>query len=237
MSIDLEVASLNFTLFNPAFIDDYGFTPTEFRVFARIMRRSVNDPTGDYESVSKMAKTLAMSENSIRAALRVLVACKALHVTQREGEPHLLTFQTCDQWLPSSQLKEIRRRIVSSKQAQNVLSNHVVLMEYHSKRLGAITDGAGQGKAVKTILAQFSVDDAKGCYEYQMTEMQLQGGWRSSVSWKTVLPFIAEWVKAGRPKAVPPKTNGYHPKPEKELPPMSEVLKTQTLEGLTRPPK
>jgi hypothetical protein len=70
-----------------------------------------------------------------------------------------------------------------------------------------------------------------------MTEMQVQGGWRSSVSWKTVLPFIAEWVKAGRPKAVSPKTNGYHPKPEKELPPMSEVLKTQTLEGLTRPPK
>ncbi len=237
MSIDLEVASLNFTLFNPVFIDDYGFTPIEFRVFARIMRRSVNESTGDYESVSRMAKTLAMSENSIRAALRVLVACKALHVTQREGEPHLLTFQTCDQWLPSSQLKEIRRRIVSPRQSQKVSGDHAILMAYHSDRLGVITDGAGQGKAVKTILAQFSVDDAKGCYEYQMTEMQLQGGWRSSVSWKTVLPFIAEWVKAGRPKAAVRKTNGNGHKPEPVLRTLAEIEEAQKITGLTAPPK
>lgn len=98
------------TLFNPAFIDDYGFNPDEFRVFARIMRRAGSDK-GCTESIANMAHSLQMSERIVRRAIRVLIACGAVVRDERKGKTDVLDFQTCDKWKHSKNLPEIREVI------------------------------------------------------------------------------------------------------------------------------
>lgn len=101
------------TLFNPAFIDDYGFTPEEFRVFARIMRRSLGGQKGCFESVPEMSKTMHISERLIKRAFKVLVACNAVTRTERKGKTDLFDFNNCDKWKPSADLPAIRTQIDS----------------------------------------------------------------------------------------------------------------------------
>jgi len=103
----------NLTMFVPSFIDDYGFTAAEFRVFARIMRRSTGEHSaGHYESIPTMSKTLGISERLVREAIQVLKGCGAIQVMQREGTTQLIIANTCDKWSPKVQLVSVRENIV-----------------------------------------------------------------------------------------------------------------------------
>lgn len=101
------------TMFVPAFIDDYGFNCEEFRVFSRIMRRSVGSSESCFESIPRLAKSLFISERLVRRALNVLEACEAIERTVRPGKSDVYDFNPMDKWKPSSELPAIRRRIDS----------------------------------------------------------------------------------------------------------------------------
>jgi predicted transcriptional regulator len=107
------------TLFLPAFIDDYGFTPEEFRVFARIMRRSLGSQKSCYESIPQMAKTLKISEHLVRLSLRVLIDCGAITRTERPGKPDFLDFNVCDAWRSADDLEAIRQNVIDDFRAKD----------------------------------------------------------------------------------------------------------------------
>jgi hypothetical protein len=102
--------STNHTMFVPAFVDDYGFTPEEFRVFSRIMRRSLGSEKDCFEAVPAMAKSLDISERLVRRALLVLKDCGAIVVKERPGKTSVIDFMPCSLWKPASQLSEIRKK-------------------------------------------------------------------------------------------------------------------------------
>lgn len=115
MSDEVEVApSKNLTLFNPAFIDDYGLTPEEFRVFARIMRRAAGNSVCR-ETIPNMAQRLGMSERSVRRGIRVLNECGAITVREQKGMPFLITFNPSDKWKPSVELYKIRETVYGAQ--------------------------------------------------------------------------------------------------------------------------
>lgn len=84
----------------------------------------------------------------------------------------------------------------SSSSSDKDLAAHAALMDFHSKRIGKIPDGAAQGAAAKWILKNgFSVEQATGCYEFQLGEE-----WRHGmVSWLTVKGKVGAWA-ASQPK-------------------------------------
>ena len=109
-----------------------------------------------------------------------------------------------------SKKEEETRSASTTRAAYELVTDHSRLMKHHADRIGQITDGGSQGQAIKSILEKFSEPDALACYDFQVKELAVNGGWRSSpVSWRTVLTFIAEWVAMGRPNA-PPERNGNH---------------------------
>jgi hypothetical protein len=106
----------NFTMFCPSFIDDYGFTPEEFRIFSRIMRRCLGENSdGFFESVMQMAEKLQIGRDKVRKCLKVLVKCNAVRREVRPGKPDLFQFNTCNRWAPSETLPTIRAKIEAER--------------------------------------------------------------------------------------------------------------------------
>jgi hypothetical protein len=100
----------NLTPFLPGIIDDYPFTPEEFRVLMRVVRRTVGG--GDcYETIPSFAKTLNISERLVRRAVRVLEKCRAIVRTARPGTTSLYEFNPCENWKPKDELAAIRAKI------------------------------------------------------------------------------------------------------------------------------
>lgn len=112
--------SNNLTLFNPAFIDDYGFTPEEFRVFSRIMRRAYGEGShGCSESIPNLARSLGICQRLIRKALKVLEKCGAVTRETREGASPIFDFQACEKWKPKEDLPAIRSGIEAEFKTYN----------------------------------------------------------------------------------------------------------------------
>lgn len=63
-----------------SYLDDYGLTPQEFRVYGRVWRRW-NEKDGCFESSRRMAKGCQMSDRTVRNCLFVLVAARLLKRT------------------------------------------------------------------------------------------------------------------------------------------------------------
>lgn len=85
-------------------------------------------------------------------------------------------------------------------------SAHSRLFGIHHKRLsGKVLDGGKQGKAIKTLLANYTEAECRECYESQLTE-----AWRErKVSWATVLSGIGNWLDNKAHPAVPAKARVY----------------------------
>jgi hypothetical protein len=79
--------------FNPAAIDDYGFTPDEYRVLARIRRRGLCE-----ESFVNMAKTLKIDERIIRRIVALLSATKIVTREKRSGRTDVLMVNPFTSW-------------------------------------------------------------------------------------------------------------------------------------------
>jgi DNA-binding MarR family transcriptional regulator len=87
-------------------LDDYGLTPIEFRVYARLARRAGNGTA--FESVPKMAKEFIVSDRTIQRALRVLIEAHLLHEQIRPGRTTLYILTPRRAWSSRSQLPHIR---------------------------------------------------------------------------------------------------------------------------------
>jgi hypothetical protein len=95
-----------------------------------------------------------------------------------------------------------------SSPAAKASPDHSKLMSYHSERIKVVNDRAAQGKAVKTLLQNFTADDCIAYYNYQVLQLSSNGGWRDAVSWLSVSKTIGEWVTAGKPAEPVEKKNG-----------------------------
>lgn len=94
-------------------------------------------------------------------------------------------------------------------------SAHAELISFHAGFLdGPIPDQGAQGKAVKTLLENYSTQDCRNYY------LHLRGQeWRDTpVTWLTVKHGIGDWLARGRPSNV----NGNGSKPKVELDPFGE---------------
>lgn len=117
--------SNKFLPFIPMDIDDYGFTPEEFRIYMRICRRALNEKSqGHTESVPSMSKALGIDHEVVRRALKVLVDCRAVTKTERPGFSPIFHLTSPDTWLPSSHLEEIRQRYFKKRVKATPQENH-----------------------------------------------------------------------------------------------------------------
>lgn len=99
-------------MFIPSFVDDYGFTPEEFRVLARIMRRCAGrNSQGFFESIPHISKAVQISERIVRRSLKVLVYCNAVRRESRPGRTDLFQCNSFDKWKPKSALETIRSEV------------------------------------------------------------------------------------------------------------------------------
>lgn len=115
----------NLTMFNPSFIDDYGFTPEEFRIFARIMRRCAGEKHDFYESIPSLVRELHISAALVRRALAVLERCNAVTREVRPGLSDLFQFNTCNKWKSPDKLPSIRAEIYGKNMAVDRLRKRV----------------------------------------------------------------------------------------------------------------
>jgi DNA-binding transcriptional ArsR family regulator len=95
-------------------LDDYGLSPVEFRVYGRLARRCGRG-TG-FESVPNMAKDFEVSERTVQRCLRLLVECRLISSTPREGKSTLYTLNPQKLWQTSGLLKETRERVFGKKE-------------------------------------------------------------------------------------------------------------------------
>lgn len=107
--IEIKVAkSSDFTMFVPAFIDEYGFSAAQFRIFARIMRRSLGEKSeGCYETIQRLSLNLGISKRIVQESLKILRQAKCIRVIKREGTSNLITFQPCDKWVSKMEFDAI----------------------------------------------------------------------------------------------------------------------------------
>lgn len=87
-------------------LDDYGLSCVEFRVYARLARRSGSGAA--FESVPRMAADFEVSDRTVQRALRVLVRSQLVAERPRDGKPTLYTLNPRSAWLPKAQLQAIR---------------------------------------------------------------------------------------------------------------------------------
>lgn len=89
---------------------------------------------------------------------------------------------------------------------ENTNNAHSRLFGIHFKRLGGkVMDSAAQGKAIKTLLANYTEAECARCYESQLTE-----DWRKrKVSWLTVLKDIGSWLDNKAHPTTPAKVRIY----------------------------
>jgi hypothetical protein len=124
--------------FIPAHLDDYGLTPYEFRIYARIARR--NGSSGSWESVRNMAKACQMSEQKAKEVLRFLVLAGMIDRQGRPGLTSVYRLRPVHEWQCPENLGDIRR---SASYHLDVPATEVVTQPKVSRNLG-IKNTAGE---------------------------------------------------------------------------------------------
>lgn len=70
--------------FIPSFLDDYGLSPYEFRVYAHVLRRAGGGKC--WESIPNMAKHCRMNEKTTRRAIQRLIDLRMIRPQLRPGK-------------------------------------------------------------------------------------------------------------------------------------------------------
>ncbi len=87
-------------------LDDYGLNPFEFRIYARIVRRS--DHEGSCESVASMAVACKICEQVVKSSLRFLAATGMIERVSRPGQTTIYRLTPYDRWVHPEALGGIR---------------------------------------------------------------------------------------------------------------------------------
>lgn len=108
--------STDFTMFVPAFIDEYGFSPAQFRLFARIMRRSLGDDGKQcYETVQRLSLNLGISKRVVQESLKILERAKCIRIIRREGSSNLISFRPCGDWVSKQEFDAINYEVTGKR--------------------------------------------------------------------------------------------------------------------------
>lgn len=99
--------------FIPSFLDDYGLTSDEFRIYAHVARRAGSGTC--WESVGAIAKICKMDIKTVRKVLAVLKIAGLLDVEDRPGKTTLYRLTKHSLWVHPDRLNEIRESITSTK--------------------------------------------------------------------------------------------------------------------------
>ena len=81
------------TPFIPATLDDFGFTPAQFRIVCRVARRG-----NCYESIPKMAAGCRLEIKTVKTALRTLTNSGVFEKQSRQGQTSILKLAPFAQW-------------------------------------------------------------------------------------------------------------------------------------------
>jgi len=95
--------------FIPSFLDDYGLTPDEFRIYARLVRRAGNGRA--YESIPHMALACRISERQTRYALRLFESTGMVEAEVRKGKTTVYRLTGGSGWKPAEELDAIRAEV------------------------------------------------------------------------------------------------------------------------------
>jgi predicted transcriptional regulator len=113
-------------------LDDYGLSAVEFRVYARLARRS--GQTAAFESVPSMAKEFEVSDRTVQRALKVLIRARLISEQIRPGKSTRYTLNPRSVWAPKTQLKDIRNAVSNKSGDTTAPRPHVT---------GDTTEGGG----------------------------------------------------------------------------------------------
>lgn len=102
-------------------LDDYGLSPIEFRVYARLARRAGRGQAR--EAVTRMARDFEVSDRTIQRALRVLVACDLISEETRPGNTTIYRLNGRRLWQDRKLLKATRARLFPKRPAAGVTSD------------------------------------------------------------------------------------------------------------------
>jgi hypothetical protein len=80
-------------VFCHSIVDDFGFSAAEIRVLLRVARREEC-----WEGAQSMARGCQLSKETVKRALRVLVACRALKATARPGRETIFKVNPISKW-------------------------------------------------------------------------------------------------------------------------------------------
>lgn len=104
-------------MFVPSTHDDYGLDPYEYRVYARIARRTGSD--GDcWESVTSIAAGCLMSRRKAAQCLRVLELCKMIKGTQRQHNTTVYKVTPHSEWIDKTLVTQIRESVQKNSKKQ-----------------------------------------------------------------------------------------------------------------------
>src|SRR5688500_11194908 len=98
-----------FPVFIHSALADYGLSPAEFRVDARIARRAGMNGKHS-ESIPNMANCLMISPRTIQYALRLLTSCGLIRRHVRLGRTNEYSLNPISSWLDKADLKTMQQQ-------------------------------------------------------------------------------------------------------------------------------
>jgi hypothetical protein len=103
-------------MFVHSFLDEYGLSVYEFRVYAHVVRRTGSKPEGIYfASLKKTAKICCMSTRQLQYALKLLCSAKFLKKESRPGRTDIYRLTYPHEWVDASLISPLRLAIKESK--------------------------------------------------------------------------------------------------------------------------
>lgn len=103
----------DFPVFIHSELDDYGLTPIEFRIYARLARRAGQHGKHS-ESIPNMAREFEVSIRTIQYTLKVLVACRLITRHPRAGKTDEYSLNPRSVWRNKSELAAVRVQVKPS---------------------------------------------------------------------------------------------------------------------------
>lgn len=143
----------DFGAFIPSLLDDYPLDVFEFRIFARIARRSGS--ASCFESLPNMAKSCKMSLAKARIALRLLVAAGLIEIQERLGTSKLCWINNPSKWVTPEQVEKIRKTLTPKSKRETPIESDSGIGSDRGGGIGSdrgvVSDLIDEGSTIKDL--------------------------------------------------------------------------------------
>jgi predicted DNA-binding transcriptional regulator len=104
----------DFAIVVPSYLDDYGLSPYEYRLYSHIVRRAGKN--GCFESIPNIAKHCLMNEKTVRQSLKVLLGAGMIAVVEsKKGKSVVYEVTPHEDWVTPEELPNIRNKRTPTK--------------------------------------------------------------------------------------------------------------------------